>query len=92
MKQPISFLYSLKLEQHLIFRTEKGVFFSFVHNTEVVQRHYDDNICIFLMIFATDIPHFKCTFHKQFIHLHTFDYYLRSEIFFEKITLEGTGL
>ena len=35
----------------------------------------------FLMIFATDIPHFKCTFHKQFIHLHTFDYYLRSEMF-----------
>jgi hypothetical protein len=46
----------------------------------------------FLMIFATDIPHFKCTFHKQFIHLHTFDYFLRSEMFFEELTLEGTGL
>jgi hypothetical protein len=35
----------------------------------------------FLMIFATDIPHFKCTIHKQLIHLHTFDYFLRSEMF-----------
>ena len=44
------------------------------------------------MIFATDIPHIKGTFHKQLIHLHTFDYFLRSEMFFEKLTLEGTGL
>ena len=36
------------------------------------------------MIFATDIPHFKGTFHKQFIHLYTFDYYLRSEMFLKK--------
>jgi hypothetical protein len=35
----------------------------------------------FLMIFATDISHVKRTFHKQFIHLHTFDYFLRSEMF-----------
>ena len=26
---------------------KKGSFFSFVHNTEVVQRHYDNKICIF---------------------------------------------
>jgi hypothetical protein len=25
---------------------KKGVFFSFVHNTEVVQSNYDDKICI----------------------------------------------
>jgi hypothetical protein len=61
---------------------KRGVFFLVLFTT---LRSFKDIMTIiyaFLMIFATDIPHFKCTFHKQFIHLHTFDYYLRSEKFY----------
>jgi hypothetical protein len=59
VKQPISFLYSVKLEQHLIFSTEKRGLFLVLFTT---LRSFKDIMTIryaFLMIFATDIPHFK---------------------------------
>jgi hypothetical protein len=68
------------------------VFFFLVLFTTL--RSFKDIMTIryaFLMIFATDIPHFKCTFHKQLIHLHTFDYFLRSEMFLKNWRLRGPG-